>query len=198
MDTIVKIEAVTRPVKKGERYLVPCLVREELDFEPATANEHFVFSRFYFNQTTHDIAKPKKQKIFITPIINHLHNDIENGQTEGHYHVDYRFVKHRHDGNFPSVINNHRTHVYVDDRRPREGYNGKIEYIVLPVINEEFSGITPVRLISNSKLKHKCIHKGKCPHRGYDLSQVPEKDGVITCPLHGLKFDAVTKILIEQ
>ena len=56
----------------------------------------------------------------------------------------------------------------------------------------------PVRFIKNSKLKHKCIHKGKCPHRGYDLSNVDPIDNQIHCPLHGLIFDAETKKIINR
>ena len=42
------------------------------------------------------------------------------------------------------------------------------------------------------------IHKGKCPHRGFDLSnEIPNKEGIITCPLHNLKFNAETKKLIN-
>ena len=37
----------------------------------------------------------------------------------------------------------------------------------------------------------------KCPHRGYDLSKEPIVNGVITCPLHNLKFDAITKKIIK-
>lgn len=36
----------------------------------------------------------------------------------------------------------------------------------------------------------------KCPHRGYDISQVsPDKNGIITCPLHGLKFGTDGQII---
>lgn len=31
----------------------------------------------------------------------------------------------------------------------------------------------------------------------YDLSQVLPVNGEVTCPLHGLKFDAVTKKLLK-
>ena len=72
-----------------------------------------------------------------------------------------------------------------------------IKYFVMPVINENFAGITPVNLISKSKLKHKCIHKGKCPHKGYDLSQVKAIDSKITCPLHGLEFDEVSGVVLN-
>ena len=89
-----------------------------------------------------------------------------------HYHVDYRFVKHKFDKDFPTVINRHSKHFFVEATRLDHSLKNKIEYFVLPVINEQFSWITPVSLITKSKLKHNSIHKGKCTHRGYDLTQV--------------------------
>lgn len=160
---IEHIKNIKRPVKVGERFLVPCFVREDED-------------------TT-----------YITPVIDHPHSDKENGQPLVHYHADYRFVKH----NAGVVENRHKKYYFVDDIRLVEGINGKIEDFILPVINEQFAAITPVELIAKSKIKHKCIHKGKCPHRGYDLSQVTPVNGVITCPLHGLQFDAITKEILN-
>jgi nitrite reductase/ring-hydroxylating ferredoxin subunit len=37
---------------------------------------------------------------------------------------------------------------------------------------------------------------GKCPHKGIDLSNIEAEDGVITCPLHGLRFSEETKEII--
>jgi hypothetical protein len=167
MEHIFRVEEVKEPLKKGANYLVPCIVKEE------------------YGQT------------YITPVINHPHSDKENGQKEVHYHVDYRFVKHKNDGNFPTTINKHSTHRYVHNKRPVKGRDGKLEYIVLPMVNEDFTGITPKEFIQKTKLKHKCIHKGKCPHRGYNLSQVKANDGKITCPLHGLQFDSESVKLIN-
>jgi len=161
-----KVENVKHPLKKGEKYAVPCIVRHEDGL------------------------------MFITPVINHPHNDKENGQKEVHYHADYRFVKHKSDNNFPTVINNHSKHVFCFNIRPSMLTNEQLEYFILPVVNEQFIGITPKEFIAKSKLKHKCIHKGKCPHRGYDLSQSKAIDGKITCPLHGLQFDAGTGLVI--
>lgn len=161
-----KVENVKHPLKKGEKYAVPCIVRHEDDL------------------------------MFITPVINHPHNDKENGQKEVHYHADYRFIKHKSDNNFPTIINNHSKHVFAETVRPQYKLHGNIEYYVLPVINEGFAGVTNVEFIAKSKLKHKCIHEGKCPHRGYDLSQVSSINGKITCPLHGLQFDAETGLVI--
>lgn len=163
----IKVEDIKHPLKKGVNYLVPCIVREV------------------------------DEKLYITPVINHPHNDKENGQNETHYHVDYRFVKHKADSNFPTVINKHSKHYFVERVRPQKELNGKLEYFVLPMLNDEFAGITPVSLISESKLKHRCIHKGKCPHRGYDLSQVKAIDGKITCPLHGLQFSSDNGLLLN-
>jgi len=62
---------------------------------------------------------------------------------------------------------------------------------------------THVDLIKKSKLKHNCIYKGKCPHRGFDLSNTKPTiddngESVIRCPLHSLKFNAKTKQLINE
>jgi hypothetical protein len=170
----MKVEEAQRPLIKGEIFLVPCLVKRELEDE---------------ENIWLDVKIKKNTKIFVLPIINHPHNDVENGQKESHFHLDYRFINHKNDGNFPTVINSHSLHIFATELRPEKDF-GDLEYHLLPVLNEDFTGITDVSLIEKSKLKNKCIHKGKCPHRGYDLSQVKaDEDGVKTCPLHGLKFN---------
>jgi len=168
-----KVENVKRPLKIGERFFVPCLVKKEgfSDYE----------------DWIDDNNKIIKRKLLITPVINHPHNDKENGQMEIHYHTDYRFVKFNENG---YVKMKHSLHKFANKPRTQLGIDGELEYFILPVLNENFMVITPVGLIGKTKLKHKCIYKGKCPHRGYDLSQVPpNENGIITCPLHGLKFN---------
>ena len=127
------------------------------------------------------------RKELILPLIDHLHNDKENGQEEPHYHVDTRCQStmiHQGLRIFPKNIAHNHFIAY--------------RYLVKIRNHQIKSTITPVEMISNSKLKHKCIHKGKCPHRGFDLTnEIPDENGVITCPLHGLKFKASTKDLIR-
>jgi len=179
----MKVEEVKKPLRKGERFLVPCLVRKKTILKDE--NEIWLDLTNGNNNT----------KLYVLPIINHPHNDIENGQEEIHYHLDYRFINHKNDGNFPTIKNTHSLHTFGSEIRPTKEF-GKLEYHLLPVINEDFKGITPVSLIKNSKLKHRCIHKGKCPHRGYDLSQVrSDKKDIKTCPLHGLKFNKKGKLI---
>lgn len=116
----------------------------------------------------------------VIPLIDHLHNDKENGQEDAHYHVDSRYT------NLNPLTRKYPKYF---------GKNEKLEYRDLPRLSIEYKGNTPIEFISKSTFKHKCIHKGKCPHRGFDLTNIEVVDGVITCPLHGLKFDAITKQL---
>ncbi len=181
-----KIDDIKRPVKLGEIFLVPCIV----------TNSNVLDSTWKYVKGELTLID-NYQKI-INPIINHPHTDRENGQNEIHYHLDYRFIKHKNDLKYPNIINKHSKHKFGTTLRPQLGIDGNIEYIELPVINEDFTGITSVELISNSKIKHKCIHKGKCPHRGYDMSQVKSIHGTKTCPLHGLTFDSNSGKLLNR
>jgi hypothetical protein len=129
-----------------------------------------------------------ERKINLLPLYDHPHTDVENGQHETHYHQDSRYNPIGH--SFASFV------------------GGRVQ---LPLKDGEYLGFrdlkkksdvevsaTPVRFIKKSKLKHKCIHKGKCPHRGFDLKDTKAVDGVITCPLHSLRFNAETKKLIDE
>lgn len=184
-----KVENIKRPLIKGEILLVPCVVRK------ITSMSH-----------TRCLDNGRKKRAIvheITPILNCFHSDEENGQQEKHYHTDYRFVRCSRmtsgDMEILRAEDRHSEQNFSPESRVFLHNGGKIEYIALPVIDPNaFYGITPVSMISKSKLKHSCIHKGKCPHRGFDLSQVaPDENGVITCPLHGLKFDSKTKKIMK-
>lgn len=128
----------------------------------------------------------KIEKVF--PVYDHPHNDIENGQKETHYHLDTRYIHKRE-------IPLYSTHLRINF--PLQ-LKQKFEFRELIKWRQEEIIATGVNLISKSKLKRNCIHKGKCPHRGYDLSQIEPIDGVITCPLHSLKFNSITKQLINE
>lgn len=131
----------------------------------------------------------EKKITVIIPVIDHPHNDIENGQKEIHYHIDNIYLGERfHLGDDFEISNN-------DSRPIKDNYDFKFFLLKKNYPNADSS--TSISLISKSKFKHKCIHKGKCPHRGMDLTNVKEIDGIITCPLHSLKFNAKTKKIIQ-
>jgi nitrite reductase/ring-hydroxylating ferredoxin subunit len=168
-----KVEAIKRPIVIGEVFSVACLVKRNGD----------------------------KITSFI-PIINTPHTDKENGQPEVHYHVDYRFVLTK------ETKDNVEGFLVIDERdgfeesqkaRVEVGVDGELEFHNLPVISEKHNGLTQLKLfIRNSKLKRKCIHKGRCPHRGFDLSQEKPVNGIITCPLHALEFHADSGNITEN
>lgn len=169
-----KTDNLSSPLIVGEFYLVPCYV-------------HSGYLKFHCS------------KSFITPLLNHPHNDIENGQFETHYHQDDRFIPKF--GN-KRVLKSGKYEILPHIRlNVRESdlvkVFPKLEYFALKCIKLEVDSITSPGFISKSKFKHNCIYKNKCPHRGYDLSNEVPVNGVITCPLHGLKFDAETKELIN-
>lgn len=166
------VENIKRPLVMGEIFLVPCIVKEFTD----------------------DV--PEKKKVQITPVINIAHDDIENGQNEIHYHADFRFIKTDKSG---APINMHSRYHFCITIRPIKELNGKLYHYLLPVVDESglYKSGTPIQYIEKSRLSHNCIHKGKCPHKGFDLSQAEVIDGVIKCPLHGLEFDAITGYILN-
>ena len=184
---LLKVDDIKRPLIRGEKFLVPCLVKTEVVMQEEQEEQEIWL----------DLTNIQTKKvIYVLPIIDHPHNDIENGQIETHYHLDYRFINHKKDSNFPTIKKSHSLYIFGSEIRPKKDF-GNLEYHLLPVINEDFNGITPVNFIKKSKLKHKCVHKGKCPHRGYDLSQVKAINGIITCPLHGLKFNSLDGAVVN-
>ena len=160
-----KVENIKRPLVVGEILNVACLVKRD------------VFGKI----------------ISFIPVINTPHTDKENGQPEIHYHTDYRFILTK------ETTENVYGYTVIDERdgfksaetaRVELFIDGELEFHDLPVINDKHNGLAQRFFIRNSKLKHKCIYKGRCPHRGYDLSQEKPVNGIITCPLHALEFNA--------
>lgn len=126
-----------------------------------------------------------------TPVINHPHSDKENGQSEQHYHIDDRFSK--------IGDNNKNVYRYRVELRPVKTPETVIKTLRLQYIHRVIQSPTHTDRIKHSRLKHDCMKNGKCPHRGMDLTGIkPDINGVITCPLHSLKFDAKTKQLIKR
>ena len=182
-----KIDELRSPPIVGKMYLVPCIIE----------NKEYDIEHMEFDDGWEHIRRRKSKRVLeITPIINHLHNDKENGQPYYHYHTDYRFVVTIKGTDTPKKL--HSSHRFGHIIRYNLGnkQKPKIEYHPLKCIRTDNMNITHASLIKRSKLKHDCIFKGKCPHRGYNLSQeVPDSNGVITCPLHGLKFNKDGRLL---
>lgn len=175
-----KIENVKTSIKKGEVYLVPCIIKKLKNPDYSEIECH--------KMDDIEVKSYNKSFLEINPIINHPHSDVENGQNEIHYHLDYRFISNK----------KCFFHRYGTEFRITKNDNIEIEYHPLPVINEIMPeyGITPIELIKNSKIKQ-FSKNNKCPHRGFDLSNTNPINGVITCPLHGLKICSKSKKVLK-
>jgi hypothetical protein len=119
----IRVDDVSRPLRKGETFSVPCIVRTD---------NNLIDWRIVNGEPIPN----SELKYFVTPVINHPHNDKENGQFESHYHVDYRFLKHDSNGNFPTVTNKHSKYYFCEHIRPQEKLHGDLQYFIMPVINE--------------------------------------------------------------
>ncbi len=170
----------------GHEYPVLCHYEEKL--ETIVYNKKYHPEDIWKDNFDYNLYKPYTVTTlnkYITHVYDHSHTDVENGQLESHYHIDTRW-------DILLTEYNLQTFLRID----KSIFNPKIVNLIFKKNNEML--ITNTNLISKSKLKHNCIYKGKCPHRGFDLSNTKQIDGVITCPLHGLKFSNQTKKLIKK
>jgi hypothetical protein len=128
-------------------------------------------------------------KLVIVPLLDHLHHDNENGQKYKHYHMDERF--NCEISSFICIQSKGGVRISESDI---------LEYLILPLtcVDDKIIGSTDKIATRNSTFKsHKCLMKGKCLHRNYDLSDIKPINGIIKCPLHGLEYNAETKKLIN-
>ena len=129
-----------------------------------------------------------EDKIVIIPLIDHIHSDLESGQDYKHYHVDTRYNGYQDLSKY-----------YVDypGIRIREG-QFKLDWFMLIKYSEKYKAITSKKLIRACKLSGDRLINNRCVHKGFDLSEIEPVNGVITCPLHELKYSVKTKKLVKQ
>lgn len=135
-----------------------------------------------------------RDKMELTPVYNHPHDDKENGQPEKHYHADTRFTYEQFSHHDNEVINiegeEFKLNPYeirIEEHRTDGETKHEIKYIPLELIRLGESYKTSTKLLSKSTIPHVCKNINSCPHRGFDLSGIPfDHNGIRTCPLHGL------------
>ena len=130
----------------------------------------------------------------IIPIIGDKHDDLEIiGINEIHYHVDWRFVGlSLYESNsreyYGSIGVELGTVLSVGDVKEMSTRRLKCKRDFSPY--PKFPKFIPKL---QEKYKGAVAKKGRCPHKGVDLTTIrPDSDGCVTCPLHGLKWNAST------
>lgn len=143
------------------------------------------------------------------PVMGPPHTDIEffNFAHE-HYHIDGRFLTKRQIKVVEECAPWREPIAELQAAPLHDGFLGKLPKatltkrrcisVHLPYAHGEKKPIQDLR-------KHyagaQCEHgKGGwiCPHRKASLGSVQIIDGIITCPLHGLQFDAVTGVALSS
>jgi hypothetical protein len=178
LEVLERVDRVTTPLVVGRSYLVPT-----------------VRGMWLYN-------------IRNWPIIGPRHTDADFFDfAEPHYHVDGRFLKNpnglswRDHETFRMPL--HEIITYVDSEpftfslgpiifRRRRCYRNYQGY--------PFGRSIPVAAIRKHYAGHQCP-KNKdgawiCPHRKASLGSILPVDGVITCPLHGLRINAKTGVVM--
>jgi len=130
------------------------------------------------------------------PIIGKHHTDPQFGNEIDHYHVDGRFIK-KEIGSV-SIDEHGHTNNIIDVNSSRfKGVTVKIRKCV-----RSTTGINPPQRGDASYQYKKwykgyigrsCTHK-VCPHRGAIMQ---ERDGILVCPLHGLRGSIKAEIIIS-
>lgn len=142
------------------------------------------------------------------PVMGEAHRDAEIVNFPHlHYHVDWRFVSdrtyQRHVGR-PSRGESINAHVVPLMLLPRLAPNTAMDDAPHEIVSKVRRlkckrmlpayphGLTGWMNALAAHYAGACLKRGVCPHRGYDISREPVVDGVVTCPLHGLRWNVET------
>lgn len=134
------------------------------------------------------------------PVWGSKHNDIEYfGFRPLHYHIDPRFLNKRHWSEFRNPLRSPLLQVQATPLNHSDLKSGppkpQLRRMRCTMAHSEWghSNAIPVTKLNAAFGGQQC-RKGKrgfvCPHKLFPLGSVQVVDGVITCPLHGLRIDA--------
>lgn len=125
------------------------------------------------------------------PVIGNRHEDAEFfGFSAEHFHIDYRFARvHK---SWLRLVMSAPLHdsFNVPTQKPTLRRRKCLRY------QHVFDGPAKIMSPFRSSFAGQQCAKGKrgwvCPHRHIALGSTPAIDGIITCPLHGLRIEAET------
>lgn len=148
------------------------------------------------------------------PVLGEAHRDSEIiGFDPLHYHVDWRFVSRRLHQRLVEFTLRGAIEEYAVPlmlmpdpgwrvRRIEECF-GELKHRHMRLkCKRQFSpyphGRAPWMARMSEHHAGSCLKRNVCPHRGYDLSREPVVDGIVTCPLHGLRFNVDTGACVQH
>lgn len=183
-----KIDLNEEPVV-GEYYSVPCVFGElnilhvrypKTDFYPVLTPSHE--DSKYLGTVKY---KWKENEYGESSCITyHEYEPIPNAPH--HFHIDPRFVPlNRYD--YDVSMQQYRFHSTINA--------SEVEYKEMKCLRRMPTQYSLYKAFGQPFINDftgsdaKC---GRCPHKKINLRNIPSKNGVITCPAHGLQFDSKT------
>jgi len=178
---ILAISEVASPVRRRQ-YLVPVVV-----LKPVAERKNKLNGWFADFDTV--------------PVLGPAHGDpeISWAAAQQHYHVDWRFMSAasrqavRREGDGPG----HEKGIVV---WAADVVRFELQPVVYRGPASEWEGQTPRQLRTILEPLHVASVVGetkRCPHRGADLTHCkPDGNGVVTCPVHGLRWQVATGQLV--
>lgn len=144
------------------------------------------------------------------PVLGPLHSDSKIiGFEPDHYHVDPRFLSRDQYSWLTSRVRTHRSDqpwygfpLHDARIRPSSEAIASIPTLKRRKYQREHGVIAWSRARWMKELQdayaHACMKQGVCPHQGAPLKGIAVVDGVVTCPLHGLKWVVATGRLLRR
>ena len=186
--TLQRADRLKEPPVVGEFYLVPA-IRWVWGVLPWSEREIGVIE-----------AMQSSRSAMWWPVWGSKHDDVEFfGFAQKHHHVDPRFFNRRHWARFGFAGRTKLADAQVKPLNHIELPEGPPK----PVLRKmrctsshsqwEHDDAIPVVKLNEHYSGQRCA-RGKrgfvCPHKLFPLGSVQAIDGVVTCPLHGLRIDA--------
>ena len=180
---IENIESLKSPPIVGQTYLVPCVfghysylgkVKDMDQWWPILRPSH---EDSKYVEQTRTIWKKNIE-------VEEMYYEADPTMSH-HYHIDPRFA--------PASM-------YTRDEQERQDWHNTVtiesavEWQELKCVRDMptqvlYESLGKQFVEDHKDKKLKCM---RCPHKGMILSSIPDIDGIITCPGHGLKFDSKT------
>ena len=178
-----RIDELTAPPIVGQRYLVPT------------------------------VRYPWFGKVDAWPVMGPKHNDIEHFRFERqHYHVDLRFltdaqIRRVEKAAYYKSIEMCAAGNPLASHGLEHSEDPVLRRLVCRRIDHSFpmraaAKNTPHRALAKAYAGHRCARNAAglliCPHKGFALdSLVPDADGRVVCPLHGLVIDVRAGAVVD-
>ncbi len=142
----------------------------------------------------------RRNRTYLWPVVDHIHTDEGYGQPAPHYHIDWRFMsqflvwEHRNNVDlimWPEIEKEYFSPIMEDEVIGQLRMKWKYRRDHCFPETRGFRLLKELMVERNAKMKN-----FKCAHHGTNLVSCKPVDGIITCPQHGLKWNAKTGELV--